>query len=346
MKHTLFLLLAGVLTACSSIIPYKDQNLDYLYSIQEDPSAYKGAVVAFNGDVVGIRENNKSIRLILRIDTPLYYYATGKGNSLSYEMLYVLFPKEKPRASKIAKNNKVKVLGRVDGYITRQDGYGNTAGVVRLRAVALADRTQNKDFYLSDAPSAALYTSWKEGKLFFEESAEQVLSRFPQPTLPSATQEQKEPLPPQKTKPAPAPQPAKEKKPQPPAGIVFDPEDPPFILFPPKEPAEEPAPQEETSAKENTLTEQEQTPLPTPAAAQPQEEPLSTQQPAIKQTPANEEAPAQKEAPAAPADAPVQPAADSPAETSTPAQAPVPAQAEITPADNTPPSQEKTVLPS
>lgn len=342
MKHTLFLLLAGVLTACSSIIPYKDQNLDYLYSIQEDPSAYKGAVVAFNGDVVGIRENNKSIRLILRIDTPLYYYATGKGNSLSYEMLYVLFPKEKPRASKIAKNNKVKVLGRVDGYITRQDGYGNTAGVVRLRAVALADRTQDKDFYLSDAPSAALYTSWKEGKLFFEESAEQVVSQFPEP----APQEQKASLPPQKPKPAQAAKPAKEKKPEPPAGIVFDPEDPPFILFPPKEPAEEAAPQEETAAKENALTQQEQTPLPTTPEGQTQEEAASTQQPAVKQTPASKEAPAQNETLDTRADAPVQPAADSPAETSTPAQAPVPAQAEIAPADNTPPTQEKTVLPS
>lgn len=346
MKHTLFLLLAGVLTACSSIIPYKDQNLDYLYSIQEDPSAYKGAVVAFNGDVVGIRENNKSIRLILRIDTPLYYYATGKGNSLSYEMLYVLFSKEKPRASKIAKNNKVKVLGRVDGYITRQDGYGNTAGVVRLRAVALADRTQDKDFYLSDPASAALYASWKEGKLFFEESAEQVLSRFPQPTSPSSAQKQKASLPPQKPKPAQAAKPAKEKKPEPPAGIVFDPEDPPFILFPPKEPAEEAAPQEETAAKENALTQQEQTPLPTTPEGQTQEEAASTQQPAVKQTPASKEAPAQNETLDTRADAPVQPAADSPAETSSPAQATVPAQAEIAPADNVPPTQEKTVLPS
>ena len=165
MKHTLFLFIVCLYcAACSSIMPYKDQNLDYLYSIQKDPAAYKGAVVAFNGEVAGIRETPKSIRLVLRIDTPLYYYATGKGNSLSYEMLYVLFTKNKSQTSKIAKGNKLKVLGRVDGYITRQDGYGNTAGVVRLRAIALADRSQDKDFYLSDAPSAALYTSWKKGK--------------------------------------------------------------------------------------------------------------------------------------------------------------------------------------
>ena len=232
MKHTLFLFIVCLCcAACSSIMPYKDQNLDYLYSIQKDPAAYKGAVVAFNGEVAGIRETPKSIRLVLRIDTPLYYYATGKGNSLSYEMLYVLFTKNKSQASKIAKGNKLKVLGRVDGYITRQDGYGNTAGVVRLRAIALADRSQDKDFYLSDAPSAALYTSWKKGKLFFEESAEDVLSRVPAPKMPQ--------LPPAKPKPkaSPAPKPtaAQPAKPQPPAGIVFDPEEPPFILFPPKE---------------------------------------------------------------------------------------------------------------
>lgn len=226
--------------ACSSIMPYKDQNLDYLYSIQKDPSAFKGAVVAFNGDVAGLRETDRTLRLILRIDTPLYYYATGKGNSLSYEFLYVIFPKPKPRATKIAKGNKVKVLARVDGYETRQDGYGNTAGVVRVRAIALADRSQDKDFFLSDAVSLALYHSWKEGKLFFEESAEEVVSRVPPEIAApvSAAQAPKPQVPAQPvvSKPAPA------------AGIVFDPEEPPFILDPAAQQAASSAHQEAPSS--------------------------------------------------------------------------------------------------
>ncbi len=161
-------------------MPYKDQNLDYLYSIQKDFAAYKGAVVAFNGEVAGVRETAQNMRIILRIDTPLYYYATGKGNNLSYEMIYVRFTKDVPRPTAIIQGHKLKVLGRVDGYEKRQDTYtGKTLGVVRLDAIALADRTTGKDFIRQDAPSNALYQSWKAGKLFFEESAESVLRAFP-----------------------------------------------------------------------------------------------------------------------------------------------------------------------
>ena len=227
MKKTFLLLICFFLTACSGIMPYKDQNLDYLYSIQKDPSAFKGAVVAFNGEVVGIRENAHRIRLILRIDTPLYYYATGKGNSLSYELLYVIFRKANPRATKIAKEHKVRVLAKVDDYETRQDGYGHTAGVVRVRAIALADRSQDKDFYRTDAASVALYNSWKAGKLFFEETPEQILSQL---DLPEETVQPVPAAKPVVAKPVKPAEPAP--LPPPPAGIVFDPEEPPFILDP------------------------------------------------------------------------------------------------------------------
>lgn len=89
-------------------MPYKDQNLDYLYSIQKDFAAYKGAVVAFNGEVAGVRETTQNMRIILRIDTPLYYYATGKGNNLSYEMIYVRFTKDVPRPTAIIQGHKLK----------------------------------------------------------------------------------------------------------------------------------------------------------------------------------------------------------------------------------------------
>lgn len=320
MKNTFLFIFCFLLAACSGVMPYKDQNLDYLYSIQKDPSAYKGAVVAFNGEVAGIRENDKSIRLILRIDTPLYYYATGKGNSLSYEMLYVLFGKEKPRVSKIARGHKVKVLARVDGYITRQDGYGNTAGVVRVRAIALADRSQDKDFHRTDPASTALYTSWKKGKLFFEESAEQVLSRVPAPPAPTEPKKEEKPLPPVKKEVLPPVPP----KPEPPAGIVFDPEDPPFIIAPPPPPPVElpkPTQQEEATAPQPEQTKEEpnqageeakpaqEAPEATPPAqaAGPEETAANKDLPAAtpaEENPAKETADSQKENAAQPAPSP------------------------------------------
>ncbi|WP_428078173.1 hypothetical protein [Candidatus Avelusimicrobium faecicola] len=229
MRYILFLLFSCFcLGACSSVMPYKDQNLDYLYSIQKDFAAYKGAVVAFNGEVAGVRETTQNMRIILRIDTPLYYYATGKGNNLSYEMIYVRFTKDVPRPTAIIQGHKLKVLGRVDGYEKRQDTYtGKTLGVVRLDAIALADRTTGKDFIRQDAPSNALYQSWKAGKLFFEESAESVLRAFPPAPTPEPKPKAVKPVKktPKKETPKPAVIP-------PSAGIVFDEEEPPFILPP------------------------------------------------------------------------------------------------------------------
>ena len=217
-------------------MPYKDQNLDYLYSIQKDFSAYKGAVVAFNGEVAGVRETAQNMRIILRIDTPLYYYATGKGNTLAYEMIYVRFTKDTATHTAIRHGHKLKVLGRVDGYEKRQDTYtGKTLGVVRLDAIALADRTTGKDFIRQDAPSNALYQSWKAGKLFFEESAESVLRAFPPAPTPEPKPKAIKPVKktPKKETPKPAVIP-------PAAGIVFDEEEPPFILPPDPQVQEEP----------------------------------------------------------------------------------------------------------
>ena len=225
-------------------MPYKDQNLDYLYSIQKDFAAYKGAVVAFNGEVAGVRETAQNLRIILRIDTPLYYYATGKGNNLSYEMIYVRFTKDVPRPTAIIQGHKLKVLGRVDGYEKRQDTYtGKTLGVVRLDAIALADRTTGKDFIRQDAPSNALYQSWKAGKLFFEESAESVLRAFPPAPTPEPKPKAVKPV-----KKAPKKETPKPTVLPPAAGIVFDEEEPPFIL--PPDPQAPEAPQAPNAAEQ------------------------------------------------------------------------------------------------
>ena len=234
-------------------MPYKDQNLDYLYSIQKDFAAYKGAVVAFNGEVAGVRETAQNMRIILRIDTPLYYYATGKGNNLSYEMIYVRFTKDTATPTAIIQGHKLKVLGRVDGYEKRQDTYtGKTLGVVRLDAIALADRTTGKDFIRQDAPSNALYQSWKAGKLFFEESAESVLRAFPPAPTPEPKPKAVKPVKktPKKETPKPAVIP-------PAAGIVFDEEEPPFILPPDPQAPEEP---QAPNAAEQTAPEPESQP--------------------------------------------------------------------------------------
>lgn len=235
MKRFLGLLGGLLLAACSAMIPYKDQNLDYLQGIEKDPAAYRGQVVSFGGEVKGITEDALRLRLVLKIDAPLYYYATGKGDSLSYELLLVTFNKRSmPQMTGIKKGHTLKVLARVSGYEKRKNFTSKDIAVLHLLAFALADRTTGKDVFRPESPEKQLYDSWKVGRLFYEDSAQDIIRRYP-PKQP--VQWKGEALPPA---PAPAPK-------EPAEGIVFDPEDPPFIL--PKSP------------EENVAQEPEETPL-------------------------------------------------------------------------------------
>lgn len=250
MKQFLILTICVLCTlaaACSSIIPYKDQNLDYLQGIEKDPSAYRGQVVSFGGEVKGITEDALRLRLVLKIDAPLYYYATGQGNALSYELLLVSFNKRgMPQMTGIQKGRHVKVLARVSSYETRKNFTGKDIVVLHLIAFAISDRTKNKDFFRPEPPDRQLYESWKKGRLFFEESAQDIITRYPAPERPSLPAAKT--VPPTQNTPTPAE----------PKGIVFDAEEPPFIL--PPDPAEEetssrtepPAAQQETARPEVT----------------------------------------------------------------------------------------------
>ena len=185
MKKFLLLFTCVFLAACSSLMPYKDQNLDYLQGIEKDPNAYRGQVVSFGGEVAGITEDTLRMMLVMKIDAPLYYYATGKGNSLSYEMLLVTFNKRgMPQMTGIKKGNTIKVLARVSSYETRKNFTGDDIAVLHLIAFAVSDHTQHKDFFRPETPDRQLYESWKEGRLFFEESAQDVINRCPKENTP------------------------------------------------------------------------------------------------------------------------------------------------------------------
>jgi len=230
MKPFFIFILCAFLAACSSIIPYKDQNLDYLQGIEKDPAAYRGKVVSFGGEVKGVTEDALRLRLVLKVDAPLYYYATGQGNALSYELLLVSFNKRgMPQMTGIQKGRHVKVLARVSSYETRKNFTGKDIVVLHLIAFAISDRTKNQDFFRPEPPDRQLYESWKKGRLFFEESAQDIIERYPAPApraLPVVNAA------PPLTPPAPAEKHAELQ------GIVFDAEEPPFILPPDPAPAQ------------------------------------------------------------------------------------------------------------
>lgn len=246
-----------MLAACSSMIPYKDQNLDYLNGIEQNPDAYRGQVVSFGGEVQGTTEDTLRLRLVLKIDAPLYYYATGKGDSLSYELLLVSFNKKgMPQMTGLQKGHHIKVLARVSSYEKRKNFTGKDIAVLHLLAFAITDRTTNKDFFRPESPDKQLYESWKKGRLFFEDSAQDIIKKYPAPApiklapvVPAPVEVKEEP---------------KEEK-QPEKALVFDPEDPPFIL--PLDPKPEEATQEETP--QNSAENSEQTPAET---AEPEQE--------------------------------------------------------------------------
>lgn len=216
----LFLCILSI--GCSGLIPYKDQNLDYLQNIEKDPTAYRGQVVSFGGEVKGITEDALRLRLVLQIDAPLYYYATGKGGAVAYELILVTFNKRgMPSMTGIKKGNEIKVLARVSSYETRKNFTGKDIAVLHLLAFALSDHTRHKDFFRPETPERALYESWKEGRLFFEESAQEVIDRCPKPTLPELAPQIRAAM---------ETAPAEEHLPE--KGIVFDEEEPPFLVAP------------------------------------------------------------------------------------------------------------------
>lgn len=245
MKKLFLLFLAALLCACSSMIPYKNQNLDYLHGIEQNPDVYRGKVVSFGGEVKGVTEDARRMRLIIKIDVPFYYYATGK-DPLSYQLLLISFDKKgMPQMTGIQKGNDVKVLARVANYETRKNLTGKPIAVLHLIAFALADRNRNRDFFRPEPPYKQLYESWKAGRLFFNEQPQEIEARHPALQRKTMTFF---PLPTQK----------EEEKPAPSQGIVYDEEEPAFVLPPDPEPVKpgqaEPAEKAETQPEEQALS--------------------------------------------------------------------------------------------
>lgn len=175
MKRILCLGFSLVIAACSTVLfPYKDHSLDDLQNLEQSPTAYRGQVVAFGGEVKVITEDASQVRLGLKIAVPLYYGVAEK-RTLSYELLLVTFDKQgMTQMTGIKKGARLNVLARVDGYETRKNLIGAEVRVLHLEAIALADRSQEKDFVRPEAASQALYDSWKSGRLFYKEQPQDV----------------------------------------------------------------------------------------------------------------------------------------------------------------------------
>ena len=213
MKKILISSISLAVVACSSLFPYKDQSLEYLQGIEQDPSAYVDRVVSFSGEVKGITEDARRLRLVLKIAVPLYEQTTGK-NPLSYDLLLVSFDKNTPQMTGIKKGNTLKILARVASCETRKNLIGAEVRVLHVRAFALADRTTRQDFFHPQTPSYQLYESWKAGKLFFKEQPADIEKRYvpPASVTPSVS------VPPKPSS----------SQPTQPRGIVYDEEEPPF----------------------------------------------------------------------------------------------------------------------
>lgn len=216
------------------MIPYKNQNLDYLHGIEQNPDAYRGKVVSFGGEVKGVTEDARRMRLVIKIDVPFYYYATGK-DPLSYQLLLISFDKKgMPQMTGIQKGSDVKVLARVANYETRKNLTGKPIAVLHLIAFALADRDRDRDFFRPEPPYKQLYESWKAGRLFFNEQPQEIEARHPAIQRKTMTFF---PFPPRK----------EEEKPAPSKDIVYDEEEPTFVL--PPDPKSEPQPEPQAAGE-------------------------------------------------------------------------------------------------
>ncbi len=169
---------ALLLSACSALQPYKDQSFEYLQGIARNPADYYGKVVSFGGEIKGMTESTHTIRLVLKTEAPFYYAATGKGGG-SYELLLVDYAKTSPEMSGLLKGNEVKILARVTNYEKRKNMLGTPIGVLHLTAFAVTNLTQKKNLFHVTSPEKQLYESWKKGRLFYEETPEQLILLYP-----------------------------------------------------------------------------------------------------------------------------------------------------------------------
>ena len=257
------------------MIPYKNQNLDYLHGIEQNPDAYRGKVVSFGGEVKGVTEDARRMRLIIKIDVPFYYYATGK-DPLSYQLLLISFDKKgMPQMTGIQKGSDVKVLARVANYETRKNLTGKPIAVLHLIAFALADRNRDRDFFRPEPPYKQLYESWKAGRLFFNEQPQEIEARHPAVQRKTMTFF---PLPPR----------TEEEKPAPAKGIVYDEEEPAFVL--PPDPKPEPQAVSETEADTPAEASAGET-ADTPASAEASTVQTPVSDEATAETPAGQEPP-------------------------------------------------------
>lgn len=223
MKRGLLLLVCFSLISCNSLLPYKGQSLEDLNTVIQSPEKYQGHIVSFAGEIRGITENDRLVKFVLKVETPLYYYATGK-DPLSYQLLLVNFEKQTPQNTNLVPGKHVKILARVDQFKTRYTHLGMPVAVLHLQAIALADRETKIDFFHTQPPDFQLYESWKQGRLFFKETPQQVIAQANEQTLSVPAEAPARPAESLPIKPAPtvsAPEPA----------LIFE-EEEPFLLTP------------------------------------------------------------------------------------------------------------------
>ncbi len=186
MKPFFLAFVALLLAACSGLQPYKDQSVEQLKTIAQHPQDFYNQVVSFAGEIKGLTEDTRLIRLVLKTDIPFYYYATGKGNAHSYELLLVEYLKPIPQMSGLKKGDEIKILARVSRYEKRPNMLGSEIGVLHLTAFALAQRSQKKDWFLPTSPEKELYEAWKAGRLFYTQTADEIIALYPPAPAPQA----------------------------------------------------------------------------------------------------------------------------------------------------------------
>ncbi len=219
MKRYLLVLTLFTIAACTSFFPYKGQSLDDLHKVVQNPEQYRGNIVSFAGEIRGLTEDIHHVKFVLKVEAPLYYYATGK-DPLSYQLLLVDFKKESPQPTGIKAKSDIKILAKINRVETRANTFGEPIAVLHLQAIALSVRSVKKDFFHTVQPDNQLYLSWKAGKLFFKETPQQILARYSTPTAaaPKANKTTSTPL---------ASTPAAVISPEP--GLIFE-EEEPFIV--------------------------------------------------------------------------------------------------------------------
>lgn len=151
MRKMLILALALLLSGCS--LPYPTHDVSVLRSIEKRPDESAGAILAFRGDVIEVRETSTCTQIQVIVGQSFSEYRADLGDVLFCEF---------PRRSSVIKGDSISVLGTPSGMVFGENMFGGSVRALRFDTYAVVGPQKAEWMRERDAE----FKAWEAGTIF------------------------------------------------------------------------------------------------------------------------------------------------------------------------------------